>query len=55
MEKYYSNVRRVLLVVLFSNLILGLVKVLYGYNTKVLSITADGYDSLLDSLTILLE
>ncbi|MBQ6220889.1 MAG: cation transporter [Methanosphaera sp.] len=51
MEKYYSNVRRVLLVVLFSNLILGLVKVLYGYNTKVLSITADGYDSLLDSLT----
>lgn len=51
MDKYYNKVRRVLLVVLFSNLILGLIKVLYGYNTNVLSITADGYDSLLDALT----
>lgn len=51
MDKYYNKVRRVLLIVLFSNLILGLIKVLYGYNTNVLSITADGYDSLLDALT----
>jgi cation diffusion facilitator family transporter len=51
MDNYYDKVRRVLLIVLFSNLILGLVKVLYGYNTNVLSITADGYDSLLDALT----
>ena len=51
MDNYYDKVRRVLLVVLFSNLILGLIKVLYGYNTNVLSITADGYDSLLDALT----
>lgn len=51
MENYYDKVRRVLLIVLFSNLILGLIKVLYGYNTQVLSITADGYDSLLDALT----
>lgn len=51
MDNYYDKVRRVLLIVLFSNLFLGLVKVLYGYNTNVLSITADGYDSLLDALT----
>ena len=51
MDNYYDKVRRVLLIVLFSNLFLGLVKVLYGYNTHVLSITADGYDSLLDALT----
>lgn len=51
MENYYDKVRRVLLIVLFSNLILGLIKVIYGYNTNVLSITADGYDSLLDALT----
>ena len=51
MDNYYDKVRRVLLIVLFSNLFLGLIKVLYGYNTNVLSITADGYDSLLDALT----
>ena len=51
MDDYYGKVRRVLLVVLFSNLILGLAKILYGINSNVLSITADGYDSLLDALT----
>lgn len=51
MDNYFDRVRKVLLIVLMSNLILGLVKVLYGYNTNVLSITADGYDSLLDALT----
>ncbi|WP_323736023.1 cation diffusion facilitator family transporter [Methanosphaera sp. ISO3-F5] len=51
MTEYYDKIRRVLLIVLISNLIIGLAKVLYGINTNVLSITADGYDSLLDALT----
>ncbi len=51
MTEYYDKVRRVLLIVLFSNLIIGFAKVLYGINTNVLSITADGYDSLLDAAT----
>lgn len=51
MKDYYDKVRNVLLIVLFSNLLIGIVKVLYGINSNVLSITADGYDSLLDAAT----
>lgn len=51
MDEYYDKVRQVLLIVLFSNLLIGIAKVIYGINTNVLSITADGYDSLLDALT----
>lgn len=51
MENYYSKVRRVLSIVLVLNFLIGLVKVIYGYNTGVLSISSDGYDSLLDAVS----
>ena len=51
MDNYYEKVRKVLIIVLFCNLFIGLAKVLYGINSNVLSITADGFDSLLDALT----
>lgn len=51
MDAYYDKVKNVLLIVLFSNLVIGIVKVTYGINTNILSLTADGYDSLLDAVT----
>lgn len=48
-EEYYSRVKKVLTIVLIINCFTGLMKVLYGYNSHILSITADGYDSLLDA------
>lgn len=50
-EEYYSRVRKVLTIVLVVNIIIGLIKIIYGYKSSVLSITADGYDSLLDAVS----
>ncbi len=51
MDDYYNKVSSVLSVVFITNFLIGLIKLFYGLNTNILSITADGYDSLLDALT----
>lgn len=50
-KEYYSRVQKILTVVLIINITIGLIKIIYGYNSSVLSITADGYDSLLDAVS----
>lgn len=50
-NEYYRKVREVLVFILIINIAIGLVKIIYGYKAGVLSITADGYDSLLDAVS----
>lgn len=50
-NEYYRKVREVLVLILIINIAIGLVKIIYGYKAGVLSITADGYDSLLDAVS----
>lgn len=47
-QSYYSNVKRVLLIVLILNLAVALAKMIYGWMTNSLSITSDGFHSLFD-------
>ena len=47
-RSYFSNVKRILLVVLFFNFAVALVKIIYGYWTNSLSLTSDGFHSLFD-------
>ena len=50
-NEYYRKFREVLVLILIINIAIGLVKIIYGYKAGVLSITADGYDSLLDAVS----
>ncbi len=47
-RSYFNNVKRILLVVLFFNFAVALVKIIYGYWTNSLSLTSDGFHSLFD-------
>lgn len=48
-QSYYKVVKRILFIVLFLNLGVALVKIIYGYWTNSLSIISDGFHSLFDS------
>ena len=50
MENYHGDVKKVILVVLILNTIMAIIKIGYGFYSGILSISADGYDSLLDSI-----
>ena len=50
LESYYSDVRKILRIILILNLIVAAVKIFYGYQTNILSIMTDGYDSLFDGI-----
>lgn len=50
MDEYYSNVRKILRIILILNLIVAAVKIFYGFQTNILSIITDGYDSLFDGV-----
>lgn len=50
MEDYYKNIKRILKIILVLNLIVAAVKIFYGYQSDILSITADGFDSLFDAI-----
>lgn len=47
-RSYFSNVKRILIVVLFFNFAVALVKIIYGYWTNSLSLISDGFHSLFD-------
>lgn len=50
-QSYYIIVKRILFIVLFLNLGVALVKIIYGYWTNSLSIISDGFHSLFDSVS----
>mgnify|MGYP002523030273 CR=1 FL=1 len=50
LDDYYGNIRKILRIILILNLFVAGVKILYGYQTNILSITTDGYDSLFDGI-----
>ncbi|MBE6488238.1 MAG: cation transporter [Methanosphaera stadtmanae] len=50
MNNYHKEVKKVIIVVLVLNILMGAVKVGYGHYSGILSVSADGYESLLDSL-----
>lgn len=50
MNNYHDEVKRVLVVVLLFNILMASVKIAFGYYSGILSISADGYDSFLDSI-----
>lgn len=47
-QSYYSNVKRVLLIVLILNIAVALAKMIYGWMTNSLSMVSDGFHSLFD-------
>lgn len=50
LEDYYRDIQRILRIILILNLIVAAVKIFYGFQTNVLSIITDGYDSLFDGV-----
>ncbi|MDO5825022.1 MAG: hypothetical protein BZ137_02675 [Methanosphaera sp. rholeuAM130] len=50
MDDYHGEVKKVIMVVLILNIIMATLKVSYGLYSGILSISADGYESLLDSI-----
>lgn len=50
MIKYHDEVKKVIIIVLVLNFIMATLKVGYGFYSGILSISADGYESLLDSV-----
>ncbi len=50
MNDYHGEVKKVIMIVLILNIIMATLKIGYGVYSGILSISADGYDSLLDSL-----
>lgn len=50
LEDYYRDIRKILRVILVLNLIVAAVKIFYGFQTNILSIITDGYDSLFDGM-----
>ena len=51
MGTYYKKVNRILIIVFFFNLFVAAIKLGYGYQANILSISADGYDSLFDAVS----
>ena len=50
MTDYHGEVKKVIMIVLILNIIMAALKVGYGLYSGILSISADGYESLLDSI-----
>lgn len=50
MNDYHGEVKKVIMIVLILNIIMATLKIGYGLYSGILSISADGYESLLDSL-----
>ena len=50
MSTYHKEVKRVIIIVLILNILMATVKIGYGYYSGILSVSADGYESLLDSI-----
>jgi cation diffusion facilitator family transporter len=50
LDEYYSNIRKILRIILILNLIVAAVKIYYGFQTNILSMVTDGYDSLFDGV-----
>ncbi|RAP51894.1 MAG: hypothetical protein BZ133_02080 [Methanosphaera sp. SHI613] len=50
MANYHGEVKKVIMIVLVLNIIMASLKVSYGLYSGILSICADGYESLLDSV-----
>lgn len=50
MTDYHGEVKKVIMVVLILNIMMATVKIGYGYYSGILSVSADGYESLLDSI-----
>ena len=50
LDDYYRSIRNILRVILVLNLIVAAVKIFYGFQTDILSIITDGYDSLFDGV-----
>jgi cation diffusion facilitator family transporter len=50
MKNYHNEVKKVLMVVLTLNIIMASIKITFGYYSGILTISADGYDSLLDAV-----
>lgn len=50
MDDYYNEVRKTLYIILILNIIIASIKIGYGWYSNILSISADGYDSLLDAV-----
>jgi cation diffusion facilitator family transporter len=48
MNEYYRTVRRILILILILNIVVALVKVLYGYYSNSLSMLTDGFHSFFD-------
>lgn len=47
-QSYYSNIKRILLIVLILNVAVALAKMIYGWMTNSLSMVSDGFHSLFD-------
>lgn len=47
-ENYHDEVKKTMLIVLILNMFMALIKIGYGYYSGILSISSDGFDSLLD-------
>ncbi|RAP45325.1 cation diffusion facilitator family transporter [uncultured Methanosphaera sp.] len=54
MKNYYRKVNRILIIVFFFNLLVSIIKLGYGFHANILSIRADGYDSLFDAISNIL-
>lgn len=50
MNECYNDVKRTLIIVLALNISIAVIKITYGHLTNILSISADGYDAMLDSV-----
>lgn len=50
MDEYHSEVKKVLMIVLILNIIMASLKIAYGTYAGILSVSADGFDSLLDAV-----
>lgn len=50
-ENYYGKIRRILVITLLLNLLVAIIKIAYGFHSNILSISADGYDSLFDGIS----
>lgn len=50
-ENYYGKIRRILIITLLLNFLVAIIKITYGFHSNILSISADGYDSLFDGIS----
>ncbi len=48
---YFKNVKKIMILILFLNLLVAIIKILYGFSSNILSISTDGYHSLADAIS----